>query len=152
MGYFSLLSGIDGLLREYLIRWLYLKMGWHTKYAEKKLKSLCERELKKCFGTVKFDKVIYYYGSGLMNLKKLSYFRGEKICSLIDFDRTKFDKKYGYQTRIRNMVTKGVDFDVSCVNEEFTKTQLYQKTKDRVRYEVMDQNHMNIHGLMEVGD
>ena len=152
VGYFSLLSGIDGLLREYLIRWLYLKMGWHTKYAEKKLKSLCERELKKCFGTVKFDKVIYYYGSGLMNLKKLSYFRGKKICSLIDFDRTKFDKKYGYQTRIRNMVTKGVDFDVFCVNEEFTKTQLYQKTKDRVRYEVMDQNRMNIHGLMEVGD
>ncbi|MGI6007454.1 MAG: bifunctional glycosyltransferase/CDP-glycerol:glycerophosphate glycerophosphotransferase [Ruminococcus sp.] len=149
IGYIPLSSGIDSLLMEYLARWMYLKLGWNAGFIEKRIEKLCRRELKKCFGNVKFDKIIYYYGCSLMNIKKLSYLDGEKICSLMDFDRNKFEKKYGYQSGIRNMVTRKVPFDVFCINEDFSKTDLYQKTKNDTNYQIMTRDRMTIHALME---
>lgn len=150
IGYIPLSSGIDGLKMEYFCRWLYLKLGWTVSFVEKNMRRLCQRELKKYFGDARFDRVIYYNGNSLMNLKLLSYMPGEKVCNLMEFDKNKYDKKINYRAAVKKMIMKNVHFDVFCVNEEFTRTNLYQKTQKNVHYQLVDQEHMNIRGLMEV--
>ena len=149
VGFIPLSSGIDGLKREYLFRWLYLKTGCRLPVVERNMERLCRRELKKYFGNTQFDKIIYYYGRSLMNLKMLSYMNGEKICNLLDFDKNLYDRKIGYRADINRMVNKNISIDFFCIGEEFTKTQIYQKSKEKVHYHLMEQKDMNIRGLME---
>ncbi|MGI6010624.1 MAG: bifunctional glycosyltransferase/CDP-glycerol:glycerophosphate glycerophosphotransferase [Ruminococcus sp.] len=151
VGYFPLYKGLDGLLTEYLARWLYLKLGMTGSLIEKKMERLCRREIKKFFGQVKFDRIIYYRGRSCMNMKMLSYMEGTKVCNLMDFDKKKYEGNPGYRSEIKKLIKGKISFDCFCVNKEFIETNLYGKTKDKITYCVMDHDNMNIHGLMEVG-
>ncbi|MCH1982156.1 CDP-glycerol glycerophosphotransferase family protein [Ruminococcus sp. OA3] len=150
IGYLPLAGGLDATNGELAARWVYLRLGMKNGIINRKMKDLCERELKKYFGNIQFDYVMYFNGMSLMNLKMLSYMQGKKICNLTKFSLNSYQNKKAYRSKADLMLKGKAEFDVYCINQEFTKTGIYNKTKNKANYRVMDLDHSSIRKMMEV--
>ena len=150
IGYLPLAGGLDATNGELAARRMYLRLGMKNGMINRKMKRLCERELKKYFGNAEFDYVIYFNGMSLMNLKMLSYMHGKKICNLTKFSLESYQNKKAYRSKVDSMMKGKAGFDVYCINQEFTGTGIYQKTKNKENYRVMDLDHSSIRRMMEV--
>ena len=150
IGYLPLQAGLNATAGEYAARWLYLRLGVTAGFVQRSMNRLCGRELQKHFGDARFDYVIYYNGTSLMNLKMLSCMPGRKICNLTHFAIETYQKDSVYRSAVNSMLNGKTGFEVYCVNEEFTKSKIYNKTKDKVNYRVMDLGNYSIRNLMEV--
>ena len=150
IGYLPLQAGLNALVSEYAARWLFLRLGMNNAIVQKRMKNLCERELKKHFGNAGFDYVLYYNGESRMNLKMLSYLPGRKICNLTGFSPDAYQRDVAYRANVNSMVKGKTDFDVYCISKEFAETRIYMKTKEKVNYCIMDLENYSIRRLMEV--
>lgn len=149
VGYLALQSGINALLRDYYAKRLFQKYGCRTRWIQKRLDAFGRREAEKFFGQADFSEIIYYSGRNVMNLKMLSCMTGKKICNLTAYTQKMYDASKEYRRYVKTAVSGTIEFDAFCINKEFLQSSLYEKTKDRINYRVMENQKNNIHDLME---
>ncbi|HKL79707.1 MAG TPA: CDP-glycerol glycerophosphotransferase family protein [Mobilitalea sp.] len=128
VGYFPITYNVDYTPGEYIRCKLLTSIGLRMGYVGKGLQKVTERELKKYFGTLRFDIAIHHTDQDYMVALMCQSIATKSIYNFKYFDFQLYKKSQGYRRRVRIFLKLFNRYDAIVATKEYK--QLHTKAKN----------------------